>query len=101
MAGVSRQDQPFETIEADFGFGPVTIYYRRVNIRERRLIRAAHEKSVDDFYVENLFLRSRGENQMRLWKSTAEREDIELNFDPDEVDRVVNLMYAKADTAGN
>ena len=92
---------PFETIEADFGFGPVTIYYRRVNIRERRAIRAAHEKSMDDFYVENLFLRARGANGARLWNSTADREQIEMEFDPLEIDRVINLMYTDEEPAGN
>ena len=101
MAGVCRAEQPFKTVEADFGFGSVTIFYRKVNIYERRLIRAAHKKSDDDFYVENLFLRSRNESGARLWNETADKEKIEREFDPDEVDRVVNEMYAKEEPAGN
>lgn len=101
MAGVKTSDQPMGTIEADFGFGPVTVYYRKVNFRERRALRAAHEKSVDDFYLENLILRSRDESGMRLWSKPADRETIEREYDPDEIDRVVNLMYAKEEPAGN
>lgn len=99
--GTRTSEQPFGQIEADFGFGPITIHYRKVNWRERTAIREAHRKSDDHFYLENLILRSRDESGMRIWAKPEDREMIEREFDPLEMDRVVNLMYAKKDEPGN
>ncbi len=99
--GIAHTDQPWSTIDADFGVGPVTIYYRPMNIRERKLIMAAREKSATDFAVESLILRSRTEAGQRIWRTNADRETIERTYDPDELDRVIGIMYAVEESAGN
>jgi len=101
MGGTAHSKEPFGSIEADFGLGPVVIYYRKVNWRERNQLRRAHDISSDEFYIVNLIVRSRDEGGMRLWSKPEDRELMEREFDPDEIDRVVDLMYAKPDQAGN
>lgn len=99
--GVSHKDQPWSTVDADFGFGPVTVFFRKMNIWERRAIRAAREKSVEDFAVDSLFFRARNEAGLRLWTTSEDREKIERDFDADEVDRVIGIMYGVPDEPGN
>ena len=101
MAGVKHSELPWETVDADFGCGPVVIYFRPWSIEQRRQILAAKEKSLTDFAVESLVLRGRDETGQWIWRTKADRETIIHQYDPDELDRVVGVMYGVEDEPGN
>ena len=82
--GIKHSDQPWETIDADFGFGPVELFYRPMNIRESKLIVAAKEDGSIEFSIVSLIQRCRDESGMRIWKTKADREQIEREFDVDD-----------------
>ena len=99
--GTSRGDQPFEVVKADFGFGKVEIHFREMSLYEEDLIFRARDESIHQFIIEHLFLRSRDESGMRIWKSKADREKIARDFDATEAKRVVNIMCEVKSEPGN
>jgi len=84
----AHSDQPWETVDADFGFGPVTVYFRMWNYRERKILRKSNEDGADDLGVETLVTLGRKEDGSRIWSSRADREKIEREYHPAEIDRV-------------
>lgn len=99
--GKKWSDHQPQQIEADFGFGPVQIYFRPMNVLQRKLIAAALDKSLTDYGVESLMLMARDSTGMQIWKSAQDRAQIETEFDPDELDRVVGLLHGGKADSGN
>jgi len=95
--GVKHDDLPWDTVEADFGFGAVTIYYRDMNLWEEEAVFKARDKSIFQFIIEHLWLRARDETGARIWRTKEDREKIAREFDAKEVKRVVNLMCEARD----
>lgn len=98
--GCLHRDLPLKSVEADFGEGPVTVYFKPLNIRQRKMIAAAREESPTDMVVTALLIRARTEDGLRMFKD-SDRDRIETQFDPEEVDRVVIAMNQKDKPAGN
>ena len=98
--GTLTKDLPLESVDADFGDGPMVVYYRKMNLYEMDLIHAKRD-SMAQTIVETLFQRARDEQGHRLWRTPADREMIERQFDSDEVIRVVGAMNGAGDAAGN
>ena len=98
--GCLHKDLPLKSVEADFGEGPVTIYFRDLNIRQRKMIAADMDKSHTDAVVTALIVRARDGDGLAMFKE-ADRDRIETQYDPDEVDRVVIAMNQRDEPAGN
>ncbi len=99
---LSHENMPWETVEADFGFGLVTISYKEMSLYEEEAVFKARDVSIHQFMLEHLWLRSRdGETGLRIWKTKADREKIARQFNPKEVKRVVNIMCEVRSEPGN
>ena len=99
--GCLHSDLPLKSIEADFGEGPVTVYFKDMNVRQRKLIITARERGGgQDAVMESLMIRARDSNGLRMFKD-ADRSRVETQFDPDEIDRVVIEMNMQDEPAGN
>ena len=95
-----HKDAPLESVDVDFGEGPVTVYYRKMNLFQMdRISKKAADSQVGGV-IESLLLRARTADGLRLFKD-SDRSKIEKQFDADEVFRVVTEMNKKNDPAGN
>ena len=98
--GCLHKDLPLKSVDADFGEGPVTVYFKAMNIRQQKSIAAKMQDSQMDAVVESLLLRARDSDGLRMFKD-KDRDRIEIQFDPEEVSRVVIEMNNRDEPAGN
>lgn len=93
---------PTKSAEADFGEGPVTVYWReKASLAELDAMEQAQRRGNIALIIETLFQRARNEGGLRMFSTPADRQKIENRLDPDEVRRVVDLILTREPAEGN
>ena len=90
--GCLTKDLELKSAEADFGEGPVTIYYRRMNLLEIDVIEKARPKGSVEVVFVTLVTRAREDNGLKMFDIKKDRQKILSQFDPGEVARVIQLF---------
>jgi hypothetical protein len=93
-------DLPMQSVDADFGEGPVRVYWRRISLSDWDAIEQAEKRGNAAKAAEIVFVRARTEAGLRMFNGQGDREKIMHRFDSAEVIRVAVEMM-KGDEAGN
>lgn len=86
------QDQPLHSVEADFGDGPTTVYFREMSLFEMGKIQEAEKLGMSQTLMTAVFWRARDERGARLFTKPADKDRIMKEFDPKGIIRLVADM---------
>jgi len=103
--GVLTKDLDLESVEADFGEGPVEVFYRRMNMMEIDTIEKARASGAVEVAFVTLTTRARTHDGLKLFDAKKDRSKIMRQFDPSEIARVLQVIKefdaAEVEAAGN
>lgn len=92
MGAVLTSEAPLESVETDFGEGPVEVFFRRLNLYEMDKIAQAQSKGFVEVAFVTLVTRARKADGTKMFHPKNDESLIRRQFDPEGILKVINAL---------